>query len=80
MFTLSDDLTVVELIAHFWKHAQTYYRRLDGTSTSEIDNYRQVLRPLKDLYGQLQPTIPAPSHSRWSSNGWKHSVPVQRYR
>ena len=52
VLTNSSDLTVVELIAHFWKHAQSYYRRLDGTPTSEIDNYRQALRPLKNLYGR----------------------------
>lgn len=47
----SDDLTVVELIAHFWQHAQTDYRRPNDTPTSEIDNYRQALRLLKNLYG-----------------------------
>jgi len=50
--TCSSDLTVIELIARFWQHAQSYYRRLDGTPTSEIDNYRQALRPLKSLYGR----------------------------
>ena len=48
----SADLTVVELIAHFWQHAQTYYRKLDGTPTSEIGSYRLALRPLKELYGR----------------------------
>jgi len=48
----SSDLTVVELIAHFWKHAQSYYRRLDGTPTTEIGNFRLALRPLKELYGR----------------------------
>jgi len=47
----ADDLTVVEILAQFWRYAQSYYRRADGTQTTEISNYRQALRPLKGLYG-----------------------------
>ena len=48
-----DDITVVELIRHFWKHAATHYRKPDGTPTSELDNFRQALRPVRELYGLL---------------------------
>jgi hypothetical protein len=37
--TVSGDapgITVVEVIAAFWRHAQTYYRRPDGSPTSEL--------------------------------------------
>lgn len=60
-------LTVFELIARFWTHAKTYYTepklnrdgsqvlREDGTPdmqpTGELENFRQALRPLKQLYG-----------------------------
>ncbi|MCI0675765.1 MAG: site-specific integrase [Phycisphaerales bacterium] len=44
-------ITVMEVLAHFWKHCETYYRRLDGTQTSEVENFRQAIRPLKQLYG-----------------------------
>ena len=47
---LADDLTVLEVIARFWTHAETFYRKVDGTPTSELDNFRQALRPLKALY------------------------------
>jgi site-specific recombinase XerD len=47
----SHDLTITELIAAFWDHAQTYYRHTDGTLTNEVRNYRDALRPLRRLYG-----------------------------
>ncbi len=43
--------TVTELIAAFWRYAQAYYRKPDGTATSELSNYKQALRPLRRLYG-----------------------------
>lgn len=46
-----EEITIVEVGARFWNHAEQYYRRPDGTQTSEVDNYRQALRPLKALYG-----------------------------
>ena len=46
------DVAVLELIDRFWDHAQAYYRDADGRPTSELDNYRQALRPLKRLYGR----------------------------
>ncbi len=46
------DITIVEVCAHFWKHAKNYYKRPDGTSTNELNNFRQALRPLKELYSQ----------------------------
>ena len=44
--------TVNHLIHGFWQHAQIYYRKPDGTPTTELDNIRQALRPLRRLYGQ----------------------------
>jgi integrase len=45
------DLTVNELLVRFWSHVTAYYRHADGSPTSEVDNYRLSLRPLKQLYG-----------------------------
>lgn len=45
------DLMVVELIARFWTHVEAFYRKPDGSPTSEVENYRHALRPLKALYG-----------------------------
>jgi integrase len=45
-------LSVNEVILAFWtRHAETHYRRVDGTPTGELANFRDSLRPLKDLYG-----------------------------
>src|SRR2546425_592400 len=40
-----DEITVMELSARYWIHAQTYYRHPDGTPTSEVEAYRAALRP-----------------------------------
>jgi hypothetical protein len=48
------DVTVEELIARFARHAETYYRKPDGTPTSEADNFRQAFRPLEALYGRTR--------------------------
>ena len=45
-------LTIEELILSYWKHAEGYYRRADGTASSELDNHRQALRLLRRLYGE----------------------------
>jgi integrase len=45
------DVTVSTVIARFWDHAQSYYRKPDGSPTSEVDSFRQALRPLRRLYG-----------------------------
>jgi len=42
-------LTVGEMIARFWEHAEGYYRK-NGAPTSELDCIRQALRPLAELY------------------------------
>lgn len=46
-------LTVTELILRWMEHAETYYRRPDGTATNELADYRLSLRPLRHLYGAL---------------------------
>jgi site-specific recombinase XerD len=45
-------ISVNKLILAFWEHAQNYYRRPDGTMTSEVTNLQQVLRLLRRLYGK----------------------------
>jgi integrase len=46
------NLLVTELLTSFWDHAQTYYRRPDGTPTPEVDCYRQALRPVYEVCGE----------------------------
>jgi integrase len=45
------DLTVNEVTARFWQHAEQHYRHPDGTPTNELDEFKYSLRPLKHLYG-----------------------------
>lgn len=47
-----DDITVLEVLARFIDHAERYYRKPDGTPTSELANFRDAMRPLKRLYGR----------------------------
>jgi integrase len=44
-------LSLNEVILAYWQHAEAYYRHPDGTPTSEADNIRLALRPLRRLYG-----------------------------
>jgi hypothetical protein len=45
------DISVNELIVRFWTHVEAHYRHPDGTSTSEQEDFKLSLRPLKHLYG-----------------------------
>lgn len=47
------ELTVVELILRYWKHAERRYRHPDGTPTGTLENHRIALRPVRELYGSL---------------------------
>jgi integrase len=45
-------LSVVTLLAAFWRHARSYYRLPDGTETTEVQNLAGAIRPLRQLYGR----------------------------
>lgn len=49
--SVSSDITINELIMTFWHHVEQHYRHSDGTPTSEVENYRLSLRPLREMYG-----------------------------
>lgn len=47
-------LSVAELILQFWeRYATVYYRHPDGSPTSEQDNFKLSLRPLRKLFGKI---------------------------
>ncbi len=48
----ADQITIVELVAKFWKHVETYYRKPNGKPTASLYLYQAALRPLKQLYGR----------------------------
>ncbi|MFO0947709.1 MAG: site-specific integrase [Planctomycetota bacterium] len=45
-------ITVTELIDHYRKHVSGYYIK-DGVQTSEVDNIRQAVRPLRETFGDV---------------------------
>jgi hypothetical protein len=45
-------LSVAELIDRYWQHVESYYRRVDGTITQEVNAMRYTLRPLNYLHGE----------------------------
>jgi integrase len=44
------DITLNEILARFWVHAENYYRGPDGNPTTELDSLRYAFRPLSKLY------------------------------
>ena len=47
----SHDLTISEICHRYWQFAKQHYRK-NGKGTSEQDNIRYALRPLRQLYGR----------------------------
>jgi integrase len=56
----SSDYWVKDLVADFWIHAQTYYRK-GGKQTQEVMNIKYAVRPLLALYGTLPAAEFSPS-------------------
>jgi integrase len=50
----AEPFTVTELIVAFLtRHVGTHYRRQDGTPTTEVSEYRQTLRAVRELFGRV---------------------------
>ncbi len=47
------EITITDLCAYFWEHAQRYYRHPDGTATGEQESLKLVLHRLRALYASL---------------------------
>jgi len=47
------EITITDLCAHFWEHAQRYYRHPDGTPTGEQASMKLALHRLRVLYASL---------------------------
>jgi hypothetical protein len=48
----SEDLSICELLAAYWPHAESHYRK-HGKATRSLDNIRLALKPLDDRHGEL---------------------------
>jgi len=49
-----DQMTIKELIARFWVHAEGYYLDAAGNPSTEIEAFRYALKPLKELFAESQ--------------------------
>ncbi|MCE5187250.1 MAG: lipocalin family protein [Planctomycetaceae bacterium] len=49
-----EEMTISELAARFWVHAEKYYRNATGRPTTEIGNMRIALRHMCDIYGNTK--------------------------
>ena len=49
-----DAITIKELIARFWIHAEQYYRTVTDGRVKELEQFRLALRPLKELYADTR--------------------------
>lgn len=45
------DLTTNEVLLHYVRHIEQYYRHADGSPTSEVRNVKSAIRWVKNLYG-----------------------------
>jgi hypothetical protein len=59
-------ISINELVLAYWHHAELHYRDADGRPTSELDNLRASLRPLREMYGSRAGYWPATGARRWS--------------
>src|SRR5262245_12925497 len=51
--SLRDGLTVAEVCLKFLDHAEVYYRRPDGTQTTEVTEFKRTIKVLRTSYGSL---------------------------
>lgn len=47
-----ETVTITELVSAWWKHAQTWYLK-DGVPTGTTENFRPILRLLREVYGSV---------------------------
>jgi integrase len=62
--------TIAVIIQRFWTHAETYYRKPDGTPTTELKNFQLTLRHLNRLHGDM----PAARFGPNALRAWRDSL------
>ncbi len=51
--TNENGISIAELCMAFWNHAKKYYRKADGSPTSEQATFRGLLKMLRETYGVI---------------------------
>lgn len=72
-----EGLTIRELLAAFWRHAQAHYQK-DGEPTPELGNFKTAMRVLKQMYADTQATAFGPLalkavRSKFIGLGWSRT-------
>jgi len=49
----AEQATVKEMIARYWLHAEQYYRNADGVISRELENIRDAMKPVRQLFADL---------------------------
>ncbi|MBP3957173.1 site-specific integrase [Gemmata sp. G18] len=81
--TNPDGATVNEVLLAFITFAETHYRRADGTTTNELDEYKLVSRHVRELYGdrpaaEFGPLALKALRQRFIGAGWARGFINQR--
>jgi integrase len=79
------EITICEVLALYWAHAESYYRHPDGSPTSTLDVIRMALRPVRELYGTIKAADFGPRglkavRERMIAAGWSRGVVNQMVR
>jgi len=64
-----EQITIVELVARYWKYAQGYYVKPDGTPTI-LHRVKRAIKPVKDLYGTSKVANFGPNSLRAVRQTW----------
>ena len=70
-----EKITVKELLARFWHHAEGYYRTLTDGRNKELEQFKLAIRPLRELYAESPATEFGPRalkavRQRMIDSGW----------
>lgn len=68
-------ITIVELLAEFWKYAEGYYVNPNVDATSELSCFKHAIKPLKTLYAKTPakdfgPIALKATRQQMIDNGW----------
>ena len=72
------EISIVELIARYWRHCQSYYVK-EGRPTSEVSCVKESLKPLRELYGRMHAAEFSPPRGRYLGRG-RTSVKIETSR
>lgn len=81
--TPADAISVAEVLLAFLEHAKRHYRRDDGTPTREVEEYKLVIRHVREVYGGTRaahfgPLAMKAVRQKFVNAGWSRKTINQR--